>query len=341
MVKRSSTLEIVAATLFVLPAVLIGACSPDLQYFGQDGAGGGGGDTSSSSASNASSNNASSSSTTNASSSSSGMGPSCGDTVCQAGETFENCPQDCPPSPPCEHDVCETGDALMLGCDPCVDTVCAEDGFCCSDSWDGQCIGAAENLCAAGCCGNGICAGEDCDSCPADCGMCVCGDSDCNGGETCTDCAADCGACAACPHDVCSVGAALSTVGCKDPCSAAVCAQDPGCCGGPNWNGACQNLAAQLCTTGDPCVVAVCAQNSNCCDPNGAGWDATCVTAAESLCSTGCDCPHDVCDTGMPLSPGCHPCAADLCAVDAYCCNQGWDGICVGEVATICGVICP
>src|SRR5688500_6390276 len=35
----------------------------------------------------------------------------------------------------CAHDPCATGDALAEGCDPCVDAVCAEDGYCCTGVW--------------------------------------------------------------------------------------------------------------------------------------------------------------------------------------------------------------
>ncbi|HEX9618597.1 MAG TPA: LamG domain-containing protein, partial [Polyangiaceae bacterium] len=47
-------------------------------------------------------------------------------------------------------------------------------------------------------CGNASCqAGEDCASCPADCGACppVCGDATCDPGEDCSSCPADCGEC--------------------------------------------------------------------------------------------------------------------------------------------------
>jgi len=30
-----------------------------------------------------------------------------------------------------------------------------------------------------------------------------------------------------------------------------------------------------------------------------------------------------------------------ICAKDSYCCNTQWDGICVGEVQSICHKSCP
>jgi hypothetical protein len=55
----------------------------------------------------------------------------------------------------CAHDVCTEGPALTLGCgDPCVDTVCANDSFCCDmqgGSWDSYCVDEAVQYCSAQC----------------------------------------------------------------------------------------------------------------------------------------------------------------------------------------------
>jgi hypothetical protein len=313
---------------------LAAACSPDMVNFSAGG--GDGGDPSTSSSSSSSSSSMSTSSTTTTTTTTT-TDPSCGDNLCEPPETNANCPQDCLPPPTCAHAVCEVGQPLAPECDPCVATVCGMDPFCCDDTWDDQCIAGADAACGTACCGNGACEGQTCDACAADCGACVCGDNGCNGGETCADCPGDCGICASCAHTVCATGAALSTTACKDPCTMQVCAQDPSCCGGPNFDAGCEALAASLCTMGDPCVAAVCAQSPSCC--NGS-WNAACVNDAEALCNTGCNCAHSVCNTGMALAPGCNPCVAAVCAVDDYCCNTGWDGICVDEVSSICGVIC-
>ncbi|MCU0682780.1 MAG: hypothetical protein MUF34_11115 [Polyangiaceae bacterium] len=53
----------------------------------------------------------------------------------------------------CAHTVCVEGVPLKLGCDGdvnCVDRVCAADTFCCSTSWDGQCVAEAAISCATG-----------------------------------------------------------------------------------------------------------------------------------------------------------------------------------------------
>jgi hypothetical protein len=45
--------------------------------------------------------------------------------------------------------------------------------------------------------------------------------------------------------------------------------------------------------------------------------------------------------TGITLVLGCDPCVDQICAVDPYCCNTGWDNACVGEVTSICNLVCP
>jgi len=64
-------------------------------------------------------------------------------------------------------------------------------------------------------------------------------------------------------------------------------------------------------------------------------------------CSAGCrlegSCAHHRCETGVALDPGCDPCVASICLVDAFCCDgeEGeWDGICVSEVSSVCGQFC-
>jgi Lamin Tail Domain len=52
----------------------------------------------------------------------------------------------------CAHDVCTQGVALQPGCgDPCVDTVCNSDMFCCTTEWDDLCVDEANQLCGAMC----------------------------------------------------------------------------------------------------------------------------------------------------------------------------------------------
>lgn len=274
---------------------------------------------SSSSAASSSSSSASSSSSSSSSASSSSSG---------GGDT-------------CQHAVCSVGDALTLGCNACVDQVCnTQDGQgCCNNFWGAGCVALADELCNAGCCGNGECNGETCDSCPNDCGACACGDGTCNGGEDCGTCAQDCGPCPECPHSVCGTGAALDPNVCRGSCVDEVCMQDPACCGmgsSAPWSGACSYLADTLCGE-DPCITSVCMDQPECCTT---GWDEACVAAATMKCGVSCNCAHSICQNGGALDPTCNPCAEAVCKADPYCCEQNWDGICIGEVGLICGIDC-
>lgn len=264
--------------------------------------------------------------------------PVCGDNTCSMGETNASCPQDCPAACgdgacngmetnmscpqdclPCAHPVCQAGDKLALGCgDPCVDMVCAQDTYCCDTAWDGQCVGAVKNVCGTDCCGDGMCSGEDCNSCPQDCGACPPPPE--------------------CAHSVCVVGALLDPTKCFDPCVDETCMADAACCMGspPAWNGDCTILAQMTCGP-DPCVSAVCMQDPSCCDTD---WTQACVDLAAATCMVSCTCAHPVCAEGPKLDPACDPCAAGICAADPYCCDNNWDNLCVGEVASICGINC-
>ena len=51
-------------------------------------------------------------------------------------------------------------------------------------------------------------------------------------------------------------------------------------------------------------------------------------------------CAHDICDQGAPLQSNCDSCVSQICAQDPYCCNTGWDHICVGYVESICQMDC-
>ena len=60
-------------------------------------------------------------------------------------------------------------------------------------------------------------------------------------------------------------------------------------------------------------------------------------SAAQAFSAT---CGHTPCTTGGYLAASCDSCVAAICAVDGYCCQWGWDGICVSEVASVCGASC-
>ncbi len=114
------------------------------------------------------------------------------------------------PAPACAHATCQTGDKLSSSCDPCVQTICAADAFCCTSSWDGQCVSEVASLC-----GQNICAG--------------------GGGG---------GAVSSCAHATCVAGGKLSSS--CDPCVQKICAADPFCCNN-SWDGQCVGEVASVC----------------------------------------------------------------------------------------------
>ena len=63
-------------------------------------------------------------------------------------------------------------------------------------------------------------------------------------------------------------------------------------------------------------------------------------SVCEKDCPGGCTCAHDECTPGELLDPSCGECAAQVCAVDPFCCTVAWDGLCVGEAEAICGLEC-
>ena len=136
-------------------------------------------------------------------------------------------------------------------------------------------------------CNDGICdsgAGEDCGTCPGDCGACVCGDGVCEG-ETCATCAADCGIC----PPVCGDGLCDGAQGEDD----ITCPADCGC----TFSG-CDTQAPAGCWCD-----AICVGNGDCCD------DTCAVCGYCSVCGDGlCDPTED-----------CAGCSADC----GSCCGNG------------------
>jgi hypothetical protein len=224
------------------------------------------------------------------------------------------CPSVCP-NP--EHDCCTTGNPGCSDADCCL-IVCGIDPFCCDTFWDGLCVDEANDFCGDGTfcadCGNGICEApfEDFLNCPADC------PSPCPNPE----------------HDCCTQG----NPGCSDvDCCNIVCGIDPFCCQ-TFWDGVCVSEANSFCGDGTFC--------SDC-------GNGICEPPFEDFINCPADCPspcpnpeHDCYTQG---NPGCsdEECCNNVCAVDLFCCQTFWDGICVNEAFAICGVppcpevICP
>jgi hypothetical protein len=175
----------------------------------------------------------------------------CGNGICEAGETPQNCPQDCQPA--CAHDTCDPGVALDPACDSCASAVCGEDPFCCTIFWDRVCVQEVETTCGKQCegCSHDFCnvggpLTDNCDPCAAS----VCAsDPFCCAQQWDTRCVQEaangCGLqCSVCSHDLCAQGTPLET-GC-DPCVSAVCASDPYCCAN-TWDQRCIDESQTTC----------------------------------------------------------------------------------------------
>jgi len=230
------------------------------------------------------------------------------------------------PPPANPGDCCEPargtgcGDRMVEAC------VCAADPRCCTDAWDELCVDHIEELACGGCSVGKTGSFDDCCS-PHDAPACI------DDGITSCVCAADpyccdvvwdqvcvdaigaygCGVCPGpyMPDDCCTPG---EVAGCPDPeISECVCAQDPYCCD-DHWDELCVDEATSYCggcygdegTTGDP------PPPGDCCV---VGGGPGCIDAQVAMC---------------------------VCAVDQFCCEQQWDGACVGEVDMLgCGACDP
>lgn len=176
--------------------------------------------------------------------------------ICDPGETNASCPGDCPPI--CNNDgVCDPGETYP-DCEDCLcPPTCNNNGIC--EDWLCEQVGTC-----ADCgpppprplCPNGVCdPGEDCTTCPEDCGT-ICRGGDCGNGtcdpwEDCTTCRIDCGG-ASC--DVC------------------------------NYNGVCDpGESYPDCPDCKPCLNPPCCNNNGICDP---GEDATSCPSDCNPCPT-------------------------------------------------------
>jgi len=52
------------------------------------------------------------------------------------------------------------------------------------------------------------------------------------------------------------------------------------------------------------------------------------------------NCAHPLCTASGPLTASCDPCADEVCYYDSYCCSTAWDGQCVNEAKSWCGLTC-
>ncbi|MFO0756616.1 MAG: trypsin-like serine protease [Byssovorax sp.] len=122
----------------------------------------------------------------------------------------------------------------------------------------------------------------------------------------------------ACAHATCSTGGKLASA--CDPCVQTICAADSFCCNN-SWDGQCVSEVSSLC-------------GSNACTAGGGGSPSGGGSGGTNSCA------HATCAAGGKLSSSCDPCVKQICAADSFCCNNSWDGQCVGEVSSICGKSC-
>ena len=298
-----------------------------------------------------------------------GGGPKpCGNNMCEPwdGENCQTCPKDCGP---CDMTCCEPHD--MPGCNDewVMMCVCKFAPHCCMEWWSDECVELAMWECGAPCeqpgCGDGQCdpwMEESCWNCPMDCGPCEegdccqehefpgCADPDvmwcvCEMDPFCCEvmwdglcvdeaqqCGAQCGCVPNCQGKQCGADGCGGSCG---QCPPGTQCNNQGQCGGPNacGNGWCQQGQGENCKT--------CPQD---CGPCAACGDGECWGDGESCitCPQDCGaCAGSCCQAQN--GPGCENIEVMkcVCAMDPYCCDTAWDGICVSEAQQDCGADCP
>jgi hypothetical protein len=270
----------------------------------------------------------------------------------------------------CTQDLCAAGGCLFT---PLSGGAC-EDGDPCTagDSCvAGTCVGGGD-ICPS--CGNGVCAaGEDCLTCPQDCGWCV-GPGECcaaHTGPACDDlqvllcvCPSQPSCCLSSWTQACvnlaknpcglSCGSTCGDGACDEGEDCASCAQD---CGGCQSN--CCNAKSGPGCDDDPCEDAVCDIDPFCCNGQ---WDGQCAVQAGQhcdVCGGGVECGDGICDFGEDCqscsadcggctnncchqheNAGCEgpTCQGKVCQQDPWCCQEGWDAYCVSWAQDLCSI---
>jgi hypothetical protein len=254
--------------------------------------------------------------------------------------------------PACTIDPCMPSPGPATANCACVQSVCAQDPFCCNTQWDSICSDTAGAMCSEcggggdggsclpdgwGCQQNSDCCGKVCDPSQG-----VCGSGASDGGPTCLPEGSGCFQHSDCCNNICdpSLGFCWSGGGtdggmCKPDGFA--CQQDPDCCNFSCLNGVCDSGSAPVtcgklgttCATPNDCCSATCDQGA--CVPNPNGGAVSCG-AVTNICVV----------SGGPASPpSCDPCVQSICNYDPYCCSGSWDSLCANEAAFDCDGRCP
>ncbi|MBI2446025.1 class III signal peptide-containing protein [Candidatus Micrarchaeota archaeon] len=262
--------------------------------------------------------------------------PSCGNKICQRGETAANCPADCA-KPTCGNGQCSTQESAS-GCP----------ADCANTCGDGQCdVHDLNEGCALDCgivCGNAKCSGaETTKTCPADCPApatakpplatiypgysgAYCGNAKCDAQETAKTCATDCPS--PCGDGTC--GGNENTASCPKDCTP-TCGD--GYCAYPDNSNTCPKDCSPVC--GDK----ICKGET----PQSCPFDCAVITCGDGQCGKNeqAYCPQD-CTAGKACGNG--KCEGDetpkTCKAD--CADICGDGTCgKSENYKTCGWDCP
>jgi len=195
-------------------------------------------------------------------------------------------------------DLCcnSLGDALCPLTN-CANDVCLIDLFCCSTSWDSICASEALEFPSCGCpiqgCTNPLATNYNPDA--------VVDDGSCDFDQY-ICCEAIAGG-FACPFS---------------DCEADVCAIDPFCCDN-SWDGICAQEAI---------ITPSCNCSPGCTNPLATNYNPAAVYDDGS-----CDFDQYICCEAIAGGFACpfSDCEADVCAIDPFCCDNSWDGICAQE----------
>jgi hypothetical protein len=165
------------------------------------------------------------------------------------------------------------------------------------------------------------------------------------GGSACSIDGAPCEQSADCCSELCDAGVCVAPK-CLPP--SAPCVAPTECCGGVCEGGVCDPSAClldgQSCGSDLECCAGVCGDGV-CgaiveCRTDGSfcqdGFECCSGLCDFGVCAKG-TCDHDACTVGTPLSPSCDPCAQAVCTSDPFCCQSGWDELCVTVANDVCG----
>jgi hypothetical protein len=261
---------------------------------------------------------------------------SCGNRLCEAGESCTSCEQDC-----------GCGSGLCCG-GMCVEPLCVadyecDDGSACtidSCSGAGGCSAQCQYTRIVACLNNDGCCPVGCNEVSDNDCSSSCGNGICEFTESCSTCAADCGCSPdqVCCNGLCSYPECSTTADCAD---SSACTLDS-CLNPATCIAECSHRELIACTAGDDCCPAGC----------NALYDNDCeAVCGNSLCEPGEDCSscssdclllYEICCEGSAFRGDC--CSDDGCDDRFYCdfhvCvpmpAQCGDGLCEEEKGESC-----